>query len=80
MPSTVSIYREWINNKALYSTGNYIQSAVINGNRKEYEMHIYIYTYIHKYIYINIYIYTYLYTYIREEKGTTEDKMVGWYH
>ena len=52
MPSTVSIYREWINNKALYSTGNYIQSAVINGNRKEYEMHIYIYihTYIHIYI------------------------------
>ena len=25
-------------------------------------------------------IYIYLYTYIREEKGMTEDEMVGWHH
>ena len=32
------LYTEWINNKVLlYSTGNYIQYAVINHNGKEYE-------------------------------------------
>ena len=31
------LYREWINNKALYSTGNYIQYPVIKHNRKEKE-------------------------------------------
>ena len=31
------LYMEWINNKALlYSTGNYIQYAIINHNEKEY--------------------------------------------
>ena len=31
------LYMEWINNKALlYSTGNYIQYAIINHNKKEY--------------------------------------------
>ena len=31
----------WINNKVLlYSTGNYIQSPVINHNEKEYEKNI----------------------------------------
>ena len=31
------LYIEWINNKVLlYSTGNYIQSPVINYNGKEY--------------------------------------------
>ena len=42
-------YIKQVNNKVLlYSTGNYIQYAVINHNGKEY---------IKKYIYIYVYIY-----------------------
>ena len=38
------LYRGWINNVLLYSTGNYIQYPVINHNGKEYEKE-YIYMY-----------------------------------
>ena len=39
---------EWINNKVqLYSTGNYIQSPVINHNGKEYEKRMCMYIYIY---------------------------------
>ena len=33
---TAIIYIEWINDKVLYSTGNYIQYPVINHHGKEY--------------------------------------------
>ena len=60
------VYREWIDNKVLlYSTGNYIQSPVINHNGKECET-IYIYLYIYIYIYIYIYLYIYIYICITE--------------
>ena len=35
------LYMEWINNQVLYSTGNYIQYAVINHNGKEYISYMY---------------------------------------
>ena len=37
------IHLEWINNKVLmYSTGNYIQSPVINHNGKKYKKRMYV--------------------------------------
>ena len=42
------LYIEWINNKVLLYTGNYIQYPVINHNGKEYfkkRMYIYIHMY-----------------------------------
>ena len=37
-----TLYVRWINNKGLlYSTGNYIQYALINHNGKEYEKNMY---------------------------------------
>ena len=42
------LYIEWINNKVLYSTENYIQYSMINHNGKEYlKKNAYIYIYIH---------------------------------
>ena len=35
------LYMEWINNQVLYSTGNYIQYALINHNGKEYISYMY---------------------------------------
>ena len=38
------LYTEWINNKVLqYSTESYIQYLIINHNRKEYFLSIYVY-------------------------------------
>ena len=42
------LYIEWINNKVLYSTENYIQYSMINHNGKEYlKKNAYIYTHTH---------------------------------
>ena len=35
------LYIEWINNKALYSAGNYIQYPMINHSGKEYKKDVY---------------------------------------
>ena len=44
------LYREWIKNKSLYSTRNYIQYPMITIMEKNIYIHIYVYT--HTYIYM----------------------------
>ena len=62
------VYIGWINNKVLlYSTGNYIQYAVINHNGKEYEKEcVYIYIYIYIYMCVCVCVCVYIYIYISE--------------
>ena len=48
------VYIRWINNKVLlYSTGNYIQYAVINHNGNHMKKNIYVCVYIYNYTYIH---------------------------
>ena len=51
------VYIRWINKVLLYSTGNYIQYAVINHNRNHMKKNVYVCVcaYITVYIYIHIY-------------------------